>query len=130
MELRRREFALRQFEKIVDLRHVLDHVSWGAEGIFGKDTADGQAWYRKMEALLLEYEDGVIRVIRSLEYYGCEKKRTLVPTLPAMSKCEIPRKIRCFIDFDKADDSSDWFIFYATHNIMRTAMSIMNRRES
>lgn len=58
------------FEKIVDFHHVLDHVSLGAEGIFGKGTADGQAWYRKMEALLLEYEDGVIRVIRSLEYYA------------------------------------------------------------
>ena len=40
-----------------------------AEGIFGKGTKASQAWYRKMEAMLLEYDDGVFRVIRSLEYY-------------------------------------------------------------
>ena len=57
------------FEKIVDFHHVLDHISLGAEGIFGKGTAEGKAWYRKMEAVLLSYNDGAERVIRSLEYY-------------------------------------------------------------
>ncbi|MGL6194494.1 MAG: hypothetical protein ACRC2T_06690, partial [Thermoguttaceae bacterium] len=38
-------------------------------GIFGKGTSEGKAWYRKMEATLLSYEDGAIRVIRSLEYF-------------------------------------------------------------
>ena len=41
----------------------------GAEGIFGKGAKESQAWYRRMEAMLLEYDDGVHRVIRSLEYY-------------------------------------------------------------
>ncbi len=45
--------------------HVLDHVTSGAEGIFGKGTADGKVWYRKMEGTLLSYEDGAERVIRS-----------------------------------------------------------------
>jgi len=58
------------FERIVDFRHVLDHVSSGAEGIFGKGTAAGKVWYRKMEGTLLSYEDGTARVIRSLEYYS------------------------------------------------------------
>ena len=57
------------FERIVDFRHVLDHVSSGAEGIFGKGTQEGKAWYRKMEGTLLSYDDGAIRVIRSLEYF-------------------------------------------------------------
>jgi len=57
------------FERIVDFRHVLDHVSSGAEGIFGKGAAAGKVWYRKMEGTLLSYEDGAARVIRSLEYY-------------------------------------------------------------
>ena len=57
------------YEKLLDFHHAMEHISQGAEGIFGKGTADGQAWYRKMEGLLLGYEDGVIRVIRSLEYY-------------------------------------------------------------
>jgi hypothetical protein len=57
------------FERIIDFRHVLDHISSGAEGIFGKGTSEGQAWYRKMEGILLSYDDGVQRVIHSLEYY-------------------------------------------------------------
>jgi hypothetical protein len=57
------------FERIVDFHHVLDHISSGAEGIFGKGTSEGQAWYRKMEGILLSYEDGAAKVIHSLEYY-------------------------------------------------------------
>jgi hypothetical protein len=57
------------FEKLLDFHHAMEHISQGAEGIFGKNTDEGKAWYRKMEALLLEYDDGVHRVIRSLEYY-------------------------------------------------------------
>ena len=57
------------FEKIVDFHHVLEHISQGAEGIFGKGTKDSQTWYRKMESLLLERDDGAEHVIRSLEYY-------------------------------------------------------------
>jgi len=58
------------FERIIDFRHVLDHVSLGAEGIFGKGTPEGKAWYRKMEGTLLSYDDGALRVIRSLEYFS------------------------------------------------------------
>jgi hypothetical protein len=57
------------FEKLLDFHHAMEHISQGAEGIFGKGTEASKAWYRKMEAMLLEYEDGVHRVIRSLEYY-------------------------------------------------------------
>ena len=58
------------FERIIDFHHVLEHLSSGAEGIFGKGTKEGKAWYRKMEGTLLSYEDGVTRVIHSLEYYA------------------------------------------------------------
>jgi hypothetical protein len=58
------------FERIIDFRHVLDHVSLGAEGIFGKGTSKGKAWYRKMEGTLLSDDDGALRVIRSLEYFS------------------------------------------------------------
>jgi len=73
------------FEKLLDFHHTMEHISQGAEGIFGKGTNccaggtdEGKAWYRKMEALLLEYDDGVHRVIRSLEYYlaGYEYKES------------------------------------------------------
>ena len=57
------------FKRIIDFRHVLDHGSSGAEGVFGKGTSEGQAWYRKMEGTLLSYDDGALRVIRSLEYF-------------------------------------------------------------
>jgi hypothetical protein len=57
------------FERIIDFHHVLDHLSLGAEGIFGKGTPEGREWYRKMEGMLLDDDDGVLRVIRSLEYF-------------------------------------------------------------
>jgi hypothetical protein len=57
------------FEKIIDFNHVLEHVSSGAEGIFGKGSQEAKAWYRKIEGTLLSYEDGAARVIRSLEYF-------------------------------------------------------------
>jgi hypothetical protein len=58
------------FERIIDFHHVLEHISSGAEGIFGKGTKEGKAWYRKMEGTLLSYADGASRVIHSLEYYA------------------------------------------------------------
>jgi len=57
------------YEKILDFHHTLEHLSQGAEGLFGKGTQESQAWYRKMEGLLLEREEGAVCVIRSLEYY-------------------------------------------------------------
>ena len=57
------------FEKLLDFHHAMEHISQGAEGLFGKSTKESQAWYRKMEGCLLEHDDGVLRVIRSVEYY-------------------------------------------------------------
>jgi len=48
--------------RLLDFHHAMEHISQGAEGIFGKGTKASQAWYRKMEAMLLEYDDGVFFV--------------------------------------------------------------------
>jgi hypothetical protein len=63
------------FEKLIDFHHVREHISTTAEGIFGKDSQDGRDWYHKMEGLLLSYDDGAARVIRSIEYYLDKEKR-------------------------------------------------------
>jgi len=57
------------FERIIDFHHTMEHLSSGAEGIFGKGTEEGKAWYRKMEGMLLNDNDGAAKVIRSLEYF-------------------------------------------------------------
>ena len=37
--------------RLLDFHHAMEHISQGAEGIFGKGTKASQAWYRKMEAM-------------------------------------------------------------------------------
>ena len=57
------------FEKIIDFFHTTEHLSNAAEAIFGKDSAEGEEWYEKKRALLLESENGAEQVFRSLMYY-------------------------------------------------------------
>ncbi len=57
------------FEKIIDFYHATDHLSNAAEAIFGKGSAEGDAWYEAKRCQLLEEEDGAERVYRSLLYF-------------------------------------------------------------
>jgi len=58
------------YEKLVDFYHTDEHLSKAAEALFGKNSLEGQRWYAKYRAVLLEQDDGVQAVRRSLAYYG------------------------------------------------------------
>lgn len=55
--------------QIVDFHHCCEHLSKFAEKLFGSNRRKGQRWYLKCRAKLLNYTDGVNRIIRSAEYY-------------------------------------------------------------
>jgi hypothetical protein len=57
------------YEKLVDFYHADEHLSKAAEALFGKNSGIGQRWYAKYRATLLEQEDGVAAVLRSMDYY-------------------------------------------------------------
>jgi hypothetical protein len=58
------------YEKLVDFYHTDEHLSRAAEALFGKNSPQGERWYTKYRGVLLEQDDGVQAVRRSLWYYG------------------------------------------------------------
>lgn len=54
---------------ILDFFHVAEHLSRAAEAIFGKKQDKAARWYAKYKALLLEDENGLESLLRSLRYY-------------------------------------------------------------
>jgi len=58
------------FEPLVDCCHALEHLSLAAEALFGKGTKQARLWFEHYTAMLIEKEDGVRRVLRSMDYYG------------------------------------------------------------
>lgn len=54
---------------ILDFFHVAEHLSRAAEAIFGKKEDKAARWYAKYKALLLEDENGLESLLRSLRYY-------------------------------------------------------------
>jgi len=64
------------YEKLVDFYHTDEHLSKAAEALFGKNSVAGQRWYAKYRAVLLEQDDGVHAMRRSLAYYGRTCRRS------------------------------------------------------
>jgi hypothetical protein len=58
------------YEKLVDFYHTDEHLSHAAEALFGKQSVEAERWYAKYRRVLLEQDDGVSSVRRSLAYYG------------------------------------------------------------
>jgi hypothetical protein len=58
------------YEKLVDFYHTEEHLSHAAEALFGKKSEQAQRWYAKYRRVLLEQDDGVRAVRRSLAYYA------------------------------------------------------------
>jgi len=57
------------FDWMIDFYHASEHLSKLAELIFGKKNKQGQAWYLKKNEDLKNHKYGVVKVIRSAEYY-------------------------------------------------------------
>jgi len=63
------------YEKLVDFYHTDEHLSHAAEALFGKKNAAAKRWYTKYHRVLLEQDDGVRAVRRSLAYYARTRRR-------------------------------------------------------
>ena len=59
-----------RYEKLVDFYHTDEHLSKAAEALFGKNSVEGKRWYAKYRATLLEQDDGVEALRRSIDYHG------------------------------------------------------------
>jgi hypothetical protein len=64
------------YEKLVDFYHTDEHLSHAAEAVFGKKNTAAQRWYAKYRRMLLEQDDGVRSVRRSLAYYARTRRRS------------------------------------------------------
>lgn len=71
------------YQKILDFFHATEHLSKGAEALFGKASPQARDWYAKYRALLLERPDGAQAVLRSMDYYLDTRK------LPASRRREL-----------------------------------------
>jgi hypothetical protein len=61
--------AFKDYKRIIDFYHASEHLSHLAEAIHGKSSVLATKWYRKYRTILKNSEDGVSKVIRSIEYY-------------------------------------------------------------
>lgn len=61
---------LKDCDILIDFYHAMEHLSLAAEAIFGKSSKMGKKWYEKWRGLLLEEQNSVKRLYRSMKYYG------------------------------------------------------------
>jgi hypothetical protein len=54
---------------LIDFYHAMEHLSLAAEVIFGKSSEAGKKWYQKWRGVLLEDDNSVRRLYRSMKYY-------------------------------------------------------------
>lgn len=62
------------YEKLVDFYHASEHLSLGAEAIFGKSSPEAQKWYNKWYHQLQENDQGPKRLISSMKYFRTKKR--------------------------------------------------------
>ena len=72
--------------KVVDFYHATEHLSKIAECLFGKGTDGAKAWYDRYRDIMRDEPDGVVRMMRSLDYYAHEAK------LSKSAKAELARE--------------------------------------
>jgi len=58
------------YAKCIDFWHAAEHLSLAAEALFGKSSEAAKNWYEKYYTVLLEYDDGAARIMRSMDYYA------------------------------------------------------------
>ena len=58
------------FEPLVDCCHALEHLSLAAEALFGKDAQKARDWFEHYTAVLIEDDNGVHKLLRSMLYFS------------------------------------------------------------
>jgi hypothetical protein len=59
----------KDYEKLVDYWHTLEHLSRAAEALFGKGSPEAEAWYKKHAKRLKEKTRGAQGILESIDYY-------------------------------------------------------------
>ena len=67
--------VFKSYHRIIDFFHAAEHLSHAAEALHGKNASFATKWYNKYRAILKHDMDGVMKLIRSIEYY--QKNSTL-----------------------------------------------------
>ena len=62
------------YKKLLDYYHMTEHLSEAGEALFGKQSEEGKAWYKKWKNKLLEDDNGVGGLLRSMSYYEKENR--------------------------------------------------------
>jgi len=57
------------YQRIIDFYHASEHLSHMAEAIHGKSSATASEWYKRYRDILKTHKQGVLKLIRSAEYY-------------------------------------------------------------
>lgn len=57
------------YQRIIDFYHASEHLSLLAEAIHGKSSAKATDWYKRYRDILKNHNQGVKKLIRSVEYY-------------------------------------------------------------
>lgn len=57
------------YHHIIDFFHASEHLSLLAEAIHGKSCPQATQWYLKFRDILINEQQGVVKLIRSAEYY-------------------------------------------------------------
>jgi hypothetical protein len=61
--------AFTDYHWIIDFFHASEHLSHVAEALFGKDSKTAKQWYNTYYEKLKNEQGGVLKLIRSIEYY-------------------------------------------------------------
>lgn len=64
------------YEMLIDFYHTTEHLSKAAELLFGKGSAQAQAWYQTSYDKLLTQKRAADRLVRSITYHLNLKKRS------------------------------------------------------
>ena len=57
------------YQRVIDFYHASEHLSHMAEAIHGKSSAGASEWYKRYRNILKTNKQGVLKLIRSAEYY-------------------------------------------------------------
>lgn len=61
--------VFKDYQRIIDFYHASEHLSHIAEALHGKNSAMANNWYNKYRTILKHGTNGVLKLIRSIEYY-------------------------------------------------------------
>lgn len=66
--------VFKNYQWIIDFYHAAEHLSYLAEAVFGKTSDKAKKWYKKYRDILKNDQQGMVKLIRSVQNYLNRKK--------------------------------------------------------